>query len=261
MSPPDPKADYGLLRGLLFDFDGTLIDSELDLHLPAFNQAFADAELAWHWDVSEYTQLLEVPGGHERICAYAEKRCPELSAAQRHTLASKLHTAKNARVQQRLNDRPLSLRPGMGKLLNQASRAGLRLGIASTANSRTIESALSGALAQNVWELFDTIIGGDQVARVKPAPDVYLQALKNLQLDASEAIAIEDSPPGLASAQAAGLVTVIWPNAMTCSENFDTAALVLDYQGDHANHTLPSASTQTHASDLIGLDRLAALLG
>ena len=261
MSPPDPKADYGLLRGLLFDFDGTLIDSELDLHLPAFNQAFADAELAWHWDVSEYTQLLEVPGGHERIYAYAEKHCPELSFAQRHTLASKLHTAKNARVQQRLNDRPLSLRPGMGKLLNQASRAGLRLGIASTANSRTIESALSGALAQNVWELFDTIIGGDQVARVKPAPDVYLQALKNLQLDASEAIAIEDSPPGLASAQAAGLVTVIWPNAMTCSENFDTATLVLDYQGDHANHTLPSASTQTHASDLIGLDRLAALLG
>ena len=116
-------------------------------------------------------------------------------------------------------------------------------------------------MAQNVWELFETIVGGDQVARVKPAPDVYLQALKNLQLDASEAIAIEDSPPGLASAQAAGLVTVIWPNAMTCRKNFDTAALVLDYQGDHANHTLPSASTQTHASDLIGLDRLAALLG
>jgi beta-phosphoglucomutase-like phosphatase (HAD superfamily) len=149
----------------------------------------------------------------------------------------------------------------MGKLLNQASRAGLRLGVASTANSRTIESALSGALAQNVWELFDTIVGGDQVTRVKPAPDVYLQALKNLQLGTSEVIAIEDSPPGLASAQAAGLVTVICPNAMTCRENFDTAALVLDYHGDHANHTLPSASTQTHASDLIDLDRLAALLG
>ena len=120
---------------------------------------------------------------------------------------------------------------------------------------------VSGALAQNVWELFDTIVGGDQVVRVKPAPDVYLQALKNLQLDASEAIAIEDSPPGLASAQAAGLVTVIWPNAMTFGEYFDTAALVLDYHGDHANHALPSTSTQTHTSDLISLERLAALLG
>ena len=72
--------------------------------------------------------------------------------------------------------------------------------------------------------------------------------------------AVEDSPPGLASAQAAGLVTVIWPNAMTCRANFDTAALVLDYHGDHANHTLPSTSTQTHGSDLIDLDPLAALL-
>ena len=146
MSPPRPKADYGLLRGLLFDFDGILIDSELVLHLPAFNQAFADAELPWHWDVSERTQLLEVPGGHERICAYAEKHCPELSASQRNTLARKLHTAKNARVQQRLNDHPLSLRPGMDKLLNRASRAGLRPGVASTANSRTIESALTAWL-------------------------------------------------------------------------------------------------------------------
>lgn len=261
MSSLTPKADYGLLRGLLFDFDGTLVDSELDLHLPAFNQAFVDSELPWHWDISEYTQLLQVPGGYERICTYAEKRCPELSAAQRHTLARKLHTAKNARVQQRLNDHPLSLRPGMEQLLNQAGRAGLRLGVASTANSRTIESALAGALGQSVWEVFDTIVGGDQVARVKPAPDVYLQALKNLQLDPSEVIAIEDSPPGLASAQAAGLVTVIWPNAMTCGEVFDTAALVLDYHGDHANHTLPSTSPQTRASDLIDLDRLAALLG
>ena len=55
-------------------------------------------------------------------------------------------------------------------------------------------------------------------------------------------------------------MTVIWPNAMTCGEIFDTAALVLDYHGDHANHTLPT-SPQTRASDLIDLDRLAALLG
>lgn len=120
-----------------------------------------------------------MPGGHERICAYAAKRCPELSAAQRHTLARKRHTAKNARVQQRLNDPPPSA--CVQVWTNYLTRrAGLRLGVAGTANSHTIESALAGALGQSVLGVFDTIVGGNQVARVKPAPDVYLQAFKNL---------------------------------------------------------------------------------
>ena len=54
------------VRAVLFDLDGTLADTE-HAHLAAFNQAFADEGLDWHWDLPMYTRLLEVSGGKERI--------------------------------------------------------------------------------------------------------------------------------------------------------------------------------------------------
>jgi beta-phosphoglucomutase-like phosphatase (HAD superfamily) len=254
------SADYPPLRGLLFDFDGTLVDSELELHLPAFNQAFSDTALPWRWGIPLYTRLLEVPGGRERIRAYADQHCPQMSVAQRDTLAGQVHAAKNIRVQQRLTERPLRLRPGIAGLLGEAGRAGLRLGIASTASFSTIESAMNGALGRSVWEVFDAIIGSDQVARGKPQPDVYLRALTELGLSTVETIAIEDSQVGLAAARAAGLVTVVAHNALTCDQNFEGAALVLESLGPPGNAAPPSAPAQPQESSTLDLEHLAALL-
>lgn len=58
-----------MLKALILDVDGTLADTEL-AHLAAFNHAFAEVGLDWHWDVPLYTRLLEVSGGKERIRAY-----------------------------------------------------------------------------------------------------------------------------------------------------------------------------------------------
>ncbi|HSQ08446.1 MAG TPA: HAD family hydrolase, partial [Chromatiaceae bacterium] len=61
---------------LLFDVDGTLADTERDGHRPAFNAAFAEAGLDWHWDVDLYGQLLAVTGGKERMRYYLERWRP-----------------------------------------------------------------------------------------------------------------------------------------------------------------------------------------
>ena len=55
-----------MLQALIFDVDGTLADTE-SAHLAAFNQAFAEEGLDWHWSETEYTKLLEISGGKERI--------------------------------------------------------------------------------------------------------------------------------------------------------------------------------------------------
>ena len=57
------------LHALVFDVDGTIADTER-FHLRAFNQAFADEGLDWHWDEALYTELLEISGGKERMLAY-----------------------------------------------------------------------------------------------------------------------------------------------------------------------------------------------
>ena len=248
------------LQGLIFDFDGTLVDSELELHLPAFNQAFADAGLPWHWDVPRYLQLLAVPGGRQRIRAWIETQCPDMDTKGRDTLATELHAAKNARIQQRLEQHPLTLRPGVRTLLTDAQHNGLCLGIASTAHSKTIESTMTQALEIDVWTIFDCIVGGNQVERVKPAPDVYLKALQQLQLDESRVIAIEDSQTGLAAARAAGLVTVISRNTLTRDEDFTGAALVLNEIAPTGDEATPDASEKIPAGRALTLEHLCALL-
>ena len=64
------------LQALIFDVDGTLADTERDGHRPAFNAAFAELGLPWHWDVELYGRLLAVTGGKERIRHYAAVHDP-----------------------------------------------------------------------------------------------------------------------------------------------------------------------------------------
>ena len=52
-----------MLRALIWDVDGTVAETERDGHRVAFNQAFAEAGLAWHWEVESYGRLLQVSGG------------------------------------------------------------------------------------------------------------------------------------------------------------------------------------------------------
>ena len=68
-----------MLKALIFDVDGTLADTE-SAHCAAFNQAFAQFGLGWHWDDTLYIELLKVTGGRERILHYIKTARPELSA-------------------------------------------------------------------------------------------------------------------------------------------------------------------------------------
>jgi beta-phosphoglucomutase-like phosphatase (HAD superfamily) len=96
-----------------------------------------------------------------------------------------------------------------------------------------------GAVAElGLDAAFDAIVSGDEVARGKPAPDVYLEAARRLAVPASRCVAIEDSGPGIAAARAAGMATVAIPHPVSRTHDFSGALLQVTTAADLTVDTL-----------------------
>ncbi|WP_153116702.1 HAD-IA family hydrolase [Rhodocyclus tenuis] len=221
------------LRAVIFDVDGTLAETELDGHLPAFNQAFADACLDWHWSPAEYLELLAVTGGKERIAHYALRKHAEFARrADFPQLVANLHRRKTELYAARAAAGAITLRPGIRRLLDEIAAAGLVAAIATTTSPDSVRALINGQLGADALTRFACIGAGDVVASKKPAPDIYQYVIDALGLAADECLAIEDSAVGTAAALAAGVPVVVTAHAATAAENFAGALAVLDGLGE-----------------------------
>jgi HAD superfamily hydrolase (TIGR01509 family) len=100
-------------------------------------------------------------------------------------------------------------RPGALELLRAVRAAGVPVGLASNSSREFVERALSVARVANGH--FDVVVCADDVEAPKPAPDLYLAACAALGAAPERAAALEDSPPGVASARAAGMFVIVVP--------------------------------------------------
>ena len=217
------------LRALVFDVDGTLADTER-FHLQAFNAAFAQEGLDWHWDEDLYTRLLEISGGKERILHYwntTRGHVVDVSGSGLRETVERIHLAKTAAYEALVASGAVSLRPGVLALMEEARSQGLQLAIATTTSPVNVAALLRRAVGPH-WRLhFPVVCDASTAPRKKPHPMVYQQALDRLQLPAEACIAFEDSSNGLRSARAAGLQVVITPTAFTEHHDFSGALRVL----------------------------------
>ncbi len=227
------KLEMCELKGLIFDVDGTLADTEQDGHRVAFNRAFADAGLKWVWDVPTYERLLRVFGGKERIHHFIKDYLPDFeSPSDLQGFIRGLHNRKTQHYLELLKSGAIPLRPGVERLLLEAHQSGLKLAVASTTTAENVTVLLSETLGEHSIGWFDVIACGDIVSRKKPAPDIYEFVLRELGLVADECIAIEDSQSGLLSATAAGLRTIVTVNGSTRHQEFTAALIVVDQLGE-----------------------------
>lgn len=225
-----PHSGEASIRALLWDVDGTLAETELDGHRRAFNLAFAQEGLPWRWDVETYLGLLRISGGRERMRAYGRDCAVALSEAQ----LERLQRCKQFHYEQLIRGGAVGLRPGVRRLVREARAAGLTQAIVTTSGRASVRALLQAAGA-DLAESFAFWVCGEDVARKKPDPEGYRQAVARLDLPARQVLAIEDSRNGLEAALGAGLSCLVtlsdssrWEAEGTGSESFAAALAVLD---------------------------------
>jgi len=247
------------LEALLFDVDGTLADTERDGHRPAFNMAFEEAGLDWHWDESLYGELLAVTGGKERIRFYLEKFNTSFAKPDNFDEFVKgLHAAKTTFYTQLMAEGKIPLRPGVEALINEAKSAGMRMAIVTTTTPANVTALLESTLGADSESWFEVIAAGDIVPAKKPAPDIYDWALEQMNLKPEQAIAFEDSLNGVLSSVAANLKTIITINGYTKDDDFSSADLVLDQMGDE-NSPFTVLAGQVGSSTRLNLELVKAV--
>src|SRR5690242_5974350 len=183
-------------EAVMFDMDGLLIDSE-PLWLEA--ETAVMARLGAGWTTADQAQLLG--GSLVRTVRYL------LGKATRPASPEQVAEWLMTRVTELIRDRGVPLRPGAGELLAEVATAGLPHALVTSS-----ERGFMDAVLARTGLRFDVRGCADDVSMTKSDPEPYLLAAKLLGADPARCIALEDSPNGVASAQAAGCRVIAVPS-------------------------------------------------
>lgn len=185
------------LQGVLFDMDGTLCDTE-PLWMAA--ESAIATEFGADWSAEDAMSLV----GSDLLDAGAAMVARMRLPLHPHQVVARM-VAHVADEVCRLGP---SWMPGATELVAECNERGIPVGMA-TMSYRVIADGVVAAMPVG---RFDAVVTGDQVANGKPAPDAYLRAAELLAVDPAGCVAIEDSPSGAASAEAAGCLVLVVPN-------------------------------------------------
>lgn len=245
------------LSAVVFDVDGTLVDSERDGHLVAFNRAFADFALPYRWDEELYGRLLRFTGGQRRINTYLADQ--GVAEDERARLAPELHRHKTEILKAMIGEGALEPRPGVVRLLTELQDQGIGLAVATTGSRGWVDQLLERLLPMIGFEV---VVTGDEVGGRKPDPEAFLVAVDRLGTGAADTVAVEDSHEGLVAAKAAGLACVVVTNGYTAAHDLTTADLVLDGFGEPGQPARVTADRRgTGCEGVLDVDVLRRLGG
>jgi HAD superfamily hydrolase (TIGR01509 family) len=197
------------LKALIFDFDGLMVDTEQSI-FNAYCKIFAEhgAELP----LSTWEGIIGSTGHRDRIFLDLEQQIG-------HPV-DRDHLRERARQEHHGISSQLPAIDGVATQIADAQRLGLGLGVASSSTLAWVHGHLQRL---GLIQHFGTLCTREDVVEVKPNPEIYALAASRLGVEPQEAVALEDSPIGVASAKAAGLFCVAIPNPLTASMSLDAA--------------------------------------
>lgn len=209
-----------MIKALVFDFDGLIIDTETPSYY-AFRQVYQ--EYGVELPVALYAKCVGTSMDHFNPYTYIAECVTE--AIDLEIFKSRF----KAIYAELLKD--AVIRPGVLAYLEEAKRLNLKVGLASSSHIDWIEPYL---IKHQLSGYFNSYSTADEVANVKPDPELYMLALQKLAVTASEAISFEDSLNGFRAASAAGLHTVIVPNELTKDYAFADYDLMIPSMEDRS---------------------------
>ena len=197
--------DISKIKGIVFDMDGVLLDSE------------SICDYAWKIAAKEQ-QITDISMGLEKCRGTSKKGTVEL--------LQNLYPAMDvALFMQRTHDlfyeieakNGIALMPYAKEALEDLSKKYI-LALASSTRMQAVHRQMTNA---GIISYFSTLTTGDMVAHAKPDPEIYISACKSINLGPQECIAVEDSPNGITSAYKAGLYVVMIPDKIPANSETD----------------------------------------
>lgn len=231
------NAIYAEIKAIIFDCDGTLVDSEI---IQYHSWAHAFGNQGYLLLKEEYVSLL-----HEHHLV----GLPSANKLVANIGASLIGRDCSKQLLKDMNERLEELRvlgfppieatvAFLHQLAAQKKSLGIKLGVASGAKK---EQILKNLRNLDIEKYFDTVVSGSEDVSIyidlegtnKPKPYVYMIAAKNLGVMPTECIAIEDSQTGVLSSSTAGCITIAIPNEYTCCQDFSKADFILKSLSDY----------------------------
>lgn len=203
------------MRAVIFDMDGLIVDTEVPEFL-CWQRIYARHGVAI--TPEEWVHMVGMPAAMCHPAAELSRRCGRLLDE------SALKKEHRRAYLEMLEQSGFAPQPGFPELLAALAAAGTRRAVASTATRDWVAFVLG---RMGIAGSFQAIVNGEDVARGKPHPDVYLRAAELLGVPPGECLALEDSAPGVQAARAAGMRCIAVPNGLTRYQDLSAADRVV----------------------------------
>jgi HAD superfamily hydrolase (TIGR01509 family) len=221
------------LQALLFDCDGVLAETERDGHRVAYNSAMKELGIPSEWSEQEYSELVLVSGGKERLNYYFRKYPKKFpSHVFTRELIQEIYSKKTEIFKNMIKEGILPTRSGIARILDEAHKKGVLLFVCSTSHKESVSTLLHYNYGDYYLGLFTELFCGDIVLHKKPAPDIYNLVKEKYNLVPEYCFVVEDSRNGLLAAKGAGMFCIITQSFYTFKENFGEADIVVSCLGD-----------------------------